>query len=209
MEAIKLEKAIEELKNEKRKFDQTVELIVNLKKFDAKKTKINTFGQLPYKFKDKKICGFIETNSKLIDVIPKKNFPLYKDKKKIKHLVEKYDFFIASGPNMPSVASTFGRVLGPEGKMPSPKLGLIMEESEEEIKKLIEKINHSVRIQVKEPSIKVGIGKQSMDKKEIVENIKSIYSNIYKELPLGNDNIKNILVKLTMSPAKRVEIQNE
>jgi large subunit ribosomal protein L1 len=207
MENMKLEKAIETFKkSEERKFNQTVELIVNLKKFDARKTQINLFTQIPHQFKEKKICGFIEGDSKLIDIIPKKNFPLYKDKKKVKKLVDKYDFFMASGPNMPLVASTFGRVLGPAGKMPSPKLGLVMQETEEEIKGIVEKINHAVRIQTKEPSIKVAVAKQSMENDKIIENVKSVYSAIYRELPLGNDNIKNVLIKLTMGSPIKIEM---
>ncbi|MEA3329549.1 MAG: hypothetical protein U9Q06_02285 [Nanoarchaeota archaeon] len=207
MENMKLEKALEELKKSKeRKFDQSIELIVNLKKFDARKTQINTFVQLPHKIKDKKICGFVEGKSDLVEVIPKKNFPIYKDKKKVKKLVAKFDFFIASGPNMPAVATTFGRVLGPAGKMPSPKMGVIMQESEEEIKKLVEKINKAIRIQAKEPSIKIAVGKQSMKNEDIIENIKKVYKSILVELPLGKENLKNIMIKLTMSAPLGVEI---
>jgi large subunit ribosomal protein L1 len=207
VEIMNLEKAIEELKKAKeRKFIQSLELIVNLKKFDVKKSQINNFVQLPNKIKDKKVCGFIEFSSELIDVISKKNFPLYKDKKKVKKLVEKYDFFIASGPNMPLVASTFGRVLGPAGKMPSPKLGLIMNESEEEIKNVVEKINKSVKIHTKEPCIKIKVGDQGMNSKELIENIKSAYNGILHELPLGNDNIRSIMIKLTMSHPIKVQI---
>ena len=92
MEELELKKALEEIrKNAKeRKFEQTIELIVNLKKYDVKKNPINTFVTLPNKIKDKKIAGFIESKSDLVDAIPKANFPLYKDKKKVKNLVKKY-----------------------------------------------------------------------------------------------------------------------
>ena len=51
----------------------------------------------------------------------------------MKKLVKKYDFFLASGPNMPAVATTFGKVLGPVGKMPSPQLGILPSEDEKMI----------------------------------------------------------------------------
>lgn len=207
MESVKLEKALEELrKNKERKFDQTIELIVNLKKFDIKRNSINIFIPLPNKIKDKKICGFIESKSDVIDTIPKGAFPKYKDKKALKKLVKNYDFFIASGPNMPSVATTFGKVLGPAGKMPSPKLGIIMKENDEEIKKLISRINAVIRIHTKEPSIKLSIGKLSMPNDKIIENIKSIFDSLLNELPNKQENIKTILVKLTMSKPIKVEI---
>ena len=47
-----LKKALEELrKNEERKFNQTVDLIVNLQKFDVKKNSINIFLRVPHKIK--------------------------------------------------------------------------------------------------------------------------------------------------------------
>ena len=204
---MELEKVLTELKKDKeKKFDQTVELIVNLKKFDLKRNSINTFISVPNKIKDKKACGFIEMESKLIDTIPKAAFPRYKDKKELKKLVRKYDFFLASGANMPAVASTFGKVLGPVGKMPSPKLGIILNENDEEIKQVLNKINNSIKIHTKEPSIKISIGKISMPEKEIVQNIKSAYESILKELPNHKENIRSVMVKLTMSKPIRVDM---
>jgi len=207
MESLKLEKAIEQIKKlpKERKFDQTVELIVNLKKFDVKKNQINTFVSLPHKMKDKKVCGFIEDKSDLVDVISKKNFIAYKDKKKLKQLIKKYDFFIASGANMPAVATTFGRVLGPAGKMPSPKLGILMQESPEAIKEVVGRINKAVRIQAKEPSIKIAVAKQKMTDVEIADNVKAGYNAILNELPMKKDNVKSVMIKLTMGAPVRVE----
>jgi len=204
---MELKKALEELrKGKERKFNQSIDLIINLKKFDVKKTQINTFTSLPHQIKEKKICGFIEGKSDLIDTISKTNFSLYKDKKKLKKLVKKYDFFIASGPNMPGVATTFGRVLGPANKMPSPKLGIVMEESDEGIKKLIKKINSALRIQAKQPSIKLVIGKEKMDDDKIMANVKAAYDAVLKELPLGKENLKSLMIKLTMEKPIRFEI---
>jgi len=205
---MELKKALEEIrKNSKeRKFDQSVDLIVNLKKFDVKKTQINIFVTLPHRIKEKKICGFIENKSDLIETIPKANFISYKSKKDIKKLVKQFDFFIASAPLMPSVATTFGRVLGPAGKMPSPKLGIIMNENEKDIKDVLNKINNVIRIQTKEPSIKIVIGKEKMKDEDIVENIKVAYSAIVNELPNKKENIKSTMIKLTMGKPIKVEI---
>ena len=50
-----LKKALKELrKTKERKFNQTVDLIINLQKFDFKKTPINIFVNVPHKIKDKK-----------------------------------------------------------------------------------------------------------------------------------------------------------
>jgi large subunit ribosomal protein L1 len=207
MESMTIEQALEEIrKGETRKFVQTVDLIINLKKFDVKKNSINIFVPLPNKIKEKRICGFIEMKSNLIDTIPKAAFPKYKEKKELKNLVKKYDFFISSGPNMPAVATTFGRVLGPAGKMPSPKLGIVLNENDKEIGDLIAKINAVIRIQTKEPVIKIMIGKEKMSNENIAENIRAVYNAVLNELPNKNDQIKSVMIKLTMGKPVRVMI---
>jgi ribosomal protein L1 len=207
METLKLEKAIEEIKkSEKRKFEQSVDLIINLKKIDVKKTSINLFVPLPHKIKEKKICGFIEIKSNLIENIPKVAFARYKEKKDLRKLVKQYDFFISSGANMPAVATTFGRVLGPAGKMPSPKLGILLNENEKEIEDLVKKINGVVRVQAKDSSLKVIIGKEKMGDSEIIENIKSVYNAVMNELPNKKDNIRSVMIKLTMGKPVKVEM---
>ena len=43
---------------------------------------------------------------------------------------------MAQASLMPSVATGFGRALGPTGKMPSPQLGIILNADEKSIKEL-------------------------------------------------------------------------
>jgi len=200
-------KALEKVKPGKKvNFDQTIDLIVNLKNFDVKRETFNIFIQLPEKIKNKKIAGFLEKDSKLIYTIKKDSFPAYKEKKDLKKIVKSYNFFIANAKLMPAVATTFGRVLGPAGKMPSPQLGVIMSEDDETITTLIDKINSTVRIRVKEPSIKIGIGKESMGNEKIASNAFAAYSKILQTLPRQKDNIRNVKIKLTMGKPVNVEI---
>lgn len=193
-------KAIEKLRDpeKKKKFDQTVDLIINLKGFDAKRDALNIFVELPYKIKDKKIAGFLEKDTKLVDVIKKEDFPRYKEKKDIKKLIKEYDFFIAHAKLMPAIATSFGRVLGPVGKMPSPQLGVLTSEDEKFIKALVEKINMNVRVRAKEPSLKVGIGKESMDDDKIMRNALAVYNKVVESLPKKSENVRNVKIKLTM-----------
>ncbi len=203
-----LKKALEELrKNKERKFDETVDLIINLQKFDIKKNQINNVITVPNKIKDKKVCGFLEVKSSLIDTITLSEFGKYNDKKEVKKLVKKYDFFIAQASLMPKVATTFGRVLGPAGKMPSPQLGILANPNEKEIKNLLEKINTSIKVRTKEPSIKIAIGKRSMNDEKIIENITSFYNSLLKLLPRGKDNIKNIEIKFTMTKPIKIKVR--
>jgi len=203
-----LKSALAELRKEKeRKFDQTVDLIVNLQKFDNKKTPINIFVQLPHKVKEKKIAAFLETQNKNFETITKNDFKKYSDKKEMKKLVKKFDFFVAQASLMPAVATTFGRVLGPTGKMPSPQLGVIMNADEKSIKDLEDKINKSVRIRTKESSIKIPIGKQSMKDVEIIENIVTVYNSLLKVFTKDKENIKNIEIKFTMSKPIKISVR--
>lgn len=204
----KFKSALEELrKGKERKFDQTVELIVNLQKFDLKKNQVNAVVSIPHKAKDKKIAGFLESKNSKIDSITPDEFKKYSDKKMIKNIVKKYDFFIAQGSLMPKVAATFGRVLGPAGKMPSPQLGIILNADDKTIEELKQKINTSVKIRTKEASIKIPVGKQSMSDKDIIENISTIYNAIVKELPRDKENIKNIEIKFTMTKPVKIGVR--
>jgi len=203
----KLKLALTELrKSKERKFDQTVDLIINLQKFNLKKDSINLFINLPYKIKDKKIAGFLESKNQNIDTITKEEFKKYSNKKELKKLIKKYDFFIAQGSLMPKVATTFGRVLGPSGKMPSPQLGIILNADDKTISELKNKVDNSVKIRSKEASIKLAVGKQSMKDEEILENIMTIYNAILKALPKGKENIKNIELKFTMTKPQKIKL---
>ncbi len=204
----KLKDALVELRQSKeRKFNQTVDFIINLQKYSHKKNPINVVLTLPHKAKDKKIAAFLESESNLIDTITLNDFKNYKDKKKLKQLVSKYDFFIAQGKIMPKVATTFGRVLGPAGKMPSPQLGLILNADEKTINGLKEKINTSLKIRVKESSIKLPIGKQSMKDEDIISNAMSVYNELIKLLPRDKENIKNVELKFTMTKPIKISIR--
>ncbi len=204
----KIKKALEELRKEKpRKFDQTVELIINLQKFDHRKTPLNFFIRLPHKIKEKKIAAFLETKNKKVDTITPSEFKNYSEKKEAKKLVKKYDFFISQANLMPKIATVFGRVLGPQGKMPSPQLGILTIVNDKEIEELKEKINHTLRIKVKEASIKMGVGKQSMKDSELIENIITAYNEVLKNLPRGKENVKNLKIKFTMTKPQKISIR--
>lgn len=203
-------KALQELRKSEestRKFNQTVDLIINLQKFDPKKNNINLFLSVPFKIKDKKIAGFLEVKSSEVETITPADFKKYSEKNELKKLEKSFDFFIGQASLMPRIATIFGRALGPSGKMPSPQLGILMNPDEKSIKALKEKINSSVKIKVKESSIKLAIGKQSMKDEEIAENILSVYNAILKILPRGKDNVKNIEIKFTMTKPQKIKVR--
>ena len=203
-----LKKALAELrKGKERKFDQTVDLVINLQKFDIKKSQLNVIVRVPFKVKEKKVCAFLESENKNVKTVTGEQFKKYSDKKELKKLVKNFDFFIAEGKLMPKVATIFGRVLGPAGKMPSPQLGILMDVNDKAIEELKKKINNSIKIKIKEASIKMAIGKQSMKDEEIIENILTVYNAVLKDLPRDKENIKNIEVKFTMTKPQKIKIR--
>ena len=205
---MELKKALEELRKEKkRKFSQSVDLIINLKGFDLRRDSVNVVINVPHKIRDKKVGGFFEKKSGLVDSVTKVEFGKYKDKNALKKLVNKYDYFIAIAELMPSVAKTFGKVLGPAGKMPSPQLGIIPQQNDDFIKKELEKIAKAVTIRVKEASVKLNIGNESMKDEEIIDNFNAIYKAIVESLPKKKDNVKNVMLKFTMSKPIKLEIK--
>lgn len=203
--------AIQELKKlageKPRKFNQSLDLIINLKDFDVRKQSLNLFVQLPHKAKDTKICAFLEKQSKNFDFcIIKTEIDAWQNKKDIKKLAKQYDFFVALASLMPKIATQFGRVLGPAGKMPSPQLGILTSQDEAREKEIVEKMQNTVRIKTKEPSIKVVIGKQSMSDNEIIENAVAIYNAVLANLPKGKENIRSAMLKFTMSKPVKVHL---
>ena len=207
MDQEKIVKAINELKKDKkeRKFKQSLDMIINLKGFDAKKESVNLFIQLPHNIKEKKIAGFLNKKSELLTTLTKPEFEPYKDKKKAKALAKKFDFFVSAASLMPLVAATFGKFLGPTGKMPSPQLGIVTEESDARLTELIKKIQNTLRVKSKEPSLKFCIGKDGMKESDIAENALVAYKAIVAALPRNKENIRNVLIKFTMTKPIKVE----
>jgi ribosomal protein L1 len=93
-------------KEKKRKFDQTLDLIVNLRNFDVRKEALNTFVSVPNSSK-KKIGAFLTKRSKVVDTIMEIDFEKYKEAKDMKKLAKKYDMFIAVAPYDGKIASNW------------------------------------------------------------------------------------------------------
>jgi large subunit ribosomal protein L1 len=202
---MEIKAALAEIRKEKkRKFDQTLDLIVNLRSFDVRKEALNTFISVPNSSK-KKIGAFLTKRSKVVDTITEVDFEKYKEAKDMKKLAKKYDMFIAVAPMMAKIATKFGRVFGPLGKMPSPQAGIITNENEETIKAMVEKLGTMVRVRNKEMAVKLPVGKESMSDEKLEENIKGVISSLEGKLPRGKENVKEVLIKFTMTKPVKVD----
>ena len=211
MEKQDFKTALELLKqtSEKRKFTQGVDLIINLKNLDLKKNEqqIDIYTQLHFgrgrKTKIACLCGpeLLPNAKQNCDLaISTDDFARYaQDKKAVKKLAVEYDFFIAQANIMPEVAKTFGRVLGPKGKMPNPKAGAVVPPNAN-LKPLVDKLAKTVRLTARtQMSIKINIGKESMPDAEILDNAFVIYDSLIKVFPQETNNVKDVLLKFSMS----------
>jgi len=200
---MKIEDAIKKVREgKKRNFVQTFDLIINLKNIDLKKPENNFTKdiQLPHGIgKDIKI-GIISDSNKYENTITKKDIEaLAKNKKDAKKFIKEYQFFLCEAPLMVFVGKALGKYLGPSGKMPKPF------PPGADINPLLEAMKKSVKISVRgSPVIHVPVGKEDMSDKEIKENVERVIEETIKSLPKGRNQIKNILLKLTMG--KPVEI---
>jgi len=196
-------KTFEELKKNapKKNFLQTVDLIINLADIDLRKTPISTSVILPHPTKDNKICAFLEHKSALVDkTITKAELMADWPKNEMKKLLRNYDIFISAASLMPTIASKFGRVLGAAGKMPNPKTGgVLMKADDNDIKATAEKLKRTVMIRPKDLSIKMAIGKEDTKTEIIAENAITVYTAVLNALPNRKENIKSLMLKLTMS----------
>ena len=193
----------------KKNFKQSVDLIINLKGLDLKKAEhqINTFLTLQHDTGKKlSVCALVgpelESSAKEAcdQVILQDEFDRFKGKAEIKKLANKHDFFIAQASVMPKIATVFGRYLGPKGKMPNPKTGSVLPPNAN-VKQLTDKLRKTVNLVTKnEPTIKCMVGKEDSDE-GIIDNVLTVYNSVVQMLPNEKQNVKSVLMKLTMSPA--------
>jgi len=215
MEKNQIIKALEKAKenSQKRNFRQTYDLIINLKGMDMKKAdhQIDTFISLPhFRGKKTKVCALIgpelEASAKnscdkyiLADEFPKLQ------KKDIKNLADEFDFFVAQANIMAKIATSFGRIFGPRGKMPNPKAGCVVPPNAN-LLPLYEKLQKTIRVSSKTaPIIQCGIGAEDSSPEHLAENTLTVYNSILHLLPNEKNNIKDVLVKLTMGKPARIE----
>ncbi|MBI4439053.1 50S ribosomal protein L1 [Candidatus Woesearchaeota archaeon] len=207
--------ALQKVKGYKRNFSQSYELVINLKDIDLKKTdnQIDLFIQLPNgRGKKISVCAFVdpqlldEAKAACDEVILQDNFSEYgKNKKAAKKLARKHDFFIAQSNIMPQVATFFGRALGPKGKMPNPKAGCIVPQKTN-LRQLRENLQRTVRVSAKTaPILQCIVGIEGMDVEKVAENAVHVYEQVIHKLPNEEQNVKSLLVKLTMSPPVAVK----
>jgi large subunit ribosomal protein L1 len=117
------------------------------------------------------------------------------------------DFDVAiAAPNMMAKVGKLGRVLGPTGKMPSPKSGTV---TVDVAKAVQEFVAGKIEFRNDETSnVHAVIGKASFDANKIVENAEALIKFVGTIRPpsVKEGYIKNISLKATMSPGIKITI---
>jgi len=115
------------------------------------------------------------------------------------------DFDVAiSTPKMMRSVSRLGRVLGPQGKMPSPKSGTVVDD----IAKAVAEYSAG-KVEYRNDdggNLHVPIGKMSFDAQKLVENAEAILSHIKRIKPSTSKGtyLKKICLSGSMTPGVQV-----
>ena len=196
-------------KSGKKKFNQTVDLILNIVEIDMKapEGKIQEVVELPHATgKPNKVCviasGELALKARRANaekVIEKADLEgLAGKKKELRKLADEYDVFISEAPLMPLVGRILGPVLGPRGKMPVPVPPTA------DIVSLLAKHRKTIVVRMRnQPIIQCSVGTESMNEKELSDNIQAVLRVLEGKLKRGLKNIKLAYVKTSMgTPVK-------
>jgi large subunit ribosomal protein L1 len=116
-----------------------------------------------------------------------------------------YDRVIAT-PDMMGVVGRLGKVLGPKGLMPNPKLGTVTPNVAQAVK---DAKGGQVEFRVEKMGIvQSGIGKLSFSDDQLKENFKAFTDAIVKAKPSGAKGkyVKKISVTSTMGPGLKIDV---
>lgn len=208
-ESLSLPAAVEKIKSFKSvKFDQSVECVLHLG-IDPKQADQIVRGSisLPHGIgKQKSVIAFCDDSDveavKEAGAIEAGSDELVK---KVSDGWMDFDVVIAS-PKVMSKVGRLGRILGPQGKMPSPKNGTVTADVVGAVKEFA-----AGKVEYRNDSggnIHAVVGRQSFDAGKLVENIETFIGHIKKLKPAASKGIyiKKICLSATMSPGVQVSI---
>ncbi len=203
-EAVKLIKA-----NSTTKFDETLDLAVNLN-LDTRQADQQIRGMLVLPHgtgKSVKVAVFArDANAEAAkkagaDIVGAEDLM-----EEIKGGNTDFDVCIAT-PDMMGIVGRLGKVLGPKGLMPNPKLGTVTPNVEQAVK---DAKGGAVEYRAeKEGVVHAGVGKLSFDEKKLVENAHALLETLVKSKPSGAKGtyMKKITISSTMGPGVQIDTE--
>jgi large subunit ribosomal protein L1 len=124
---------------------------------------------------------------------------------KIQHGEVDFDRCIAT-PDMMAVVGKLGKILGPRGLMPNPKLGTVTPNVAEAVKS---SKGGEIEFRVEKAGIvHAGVGKTSFTQDALVENVNAFVDAIMKAKPSGAKGtyLKRASLSSTMGPGVRMNV---
>ena len=202
-EAVKLVKSLS-----KRKFDETVEVALNLN-IDTTKSdqQVRSSFTLPHGTgKTKRILVITKTKA---EEAKKAGADFVGAEEMIEKIFKEnwFDFeTIVATPEMMVQLGKIGKVLGPKGLMPNPKTGTVttnVEAAIENIKKgMVEYRADS------NGNVHAIVGKVSFSEKDLEENLTAFVKDVIKNKPTGVKGtfVKNVSISSTMGPGVKLDL---
>lgn len=118
-----------------------------------------------------------------------------------------FDRCIAT-PDMMPIVGRLGKVLGPRGLMPNPKVGTVTLDVAQAVK---DAKGGQVQFRVEKAGIiHAGVGKASFDSDKLVENIRALVDAVNRSKPTGAKGtyLKKVSLSSTMGPGVSVSLDS-
>ncbi|MBN9008977.1 MAG: 50S ribosomal protein L1, partial [Rhizobiales bacterium] len=115
-----------------------------------------------------------------------------------------FDRCIAT-PDMMPLVGRLGKVLGPRGLMPNPKVGTVTMDVANAVK---DAKGGAVEFRVEKAGIiQAGVGKASFGEKQLLENIKAFTDAVQKARPAGAKGtfVQRVALSSTMGPGVKID----
>ena len=208
-QAIALDQAVKMIKERaKAKFDETIEIAMNLN-IDPRKSDQTLRGvvNLPHGTgKTMRVAVFAKGDKAAAAQAAGADLVGAEDlAEKVQAGNIDFDRVIAT-PDMMAVVGRLGKVLGPRGLMPNPKLGTVTADVAEAVRAAK---GGQVQFRAEKAGlVHAGVGKASFGEEQLVENVKAFIGAINRAKPTGVKGafIKKVSLSSTMGPGIKLEL---
>ena len=206
-----LEDAVKSLKlNASAKFDETIEVAMNLG-IDPRHSDQQVRGvvQLPHGTgKSVRVAVFAkgdkadEAKAAGADIVGAEDLA-----ERVQAGEMDFDRCVAT-PDMMAIVGRLGKILGPRGLMPNPKLGTVTPDVATAVKGAK---GGEVQFRAEKAGvIHAGVGKASFDEAQLADNVRAFVNAISRARPSGTKGtfIKRLSVSSTMGPSVKIDVSS-
>ncbi len=181
-----------QINNKQKKGDFNLRTIVNLPSGSGKKIKIGVVCEESKHNEAKQSGADLVGGDDLIEKIKEGNI--------------NFDKLICT-PSMMIKLSKLGKILGPKGLMPNPKLGTVSENVKKAISEA--KLGQVELKNDKDGNVGLSLGKKSFSDDKILKNFNAVIETLDKEKsnnPIKGDLIRNIFITSTMGISYKLKL---